>query len=104
MMVRCRPKSGLQVAFALITPFRPRSTPKITIGFNRTDIPFQAEVIPPGSLVVLPNEAEVLVKGAWQSAKELTVNIEGEGTRIHGVVSLANLSGAVAQLEANCPP
>lgn len=103
MMIRCRPKSGLQIAFALITPFRPRSTPKITISFNRTDMPFQAEVIPPGSLVALPNEAEVLVKGAWQSAKEVAVDIEGDGAKIHGVVPLANLAEAVAQLQASCP-
>jgi hypothetical protein len=103
VMIRCRPKSGLQIAFVLITPFHPRSKPKITVGFNRTDMQFQAEVVPPGSLVALPNEAEVLARGVWQSAKELSVDIEGEGTKIHGVVSLANLSAAVSQLQANCP-
>lgn len=103
IMIRCRPKSGLQIAFAVITPFLPRSRPKITLGVNRADMPFQAEVIPPGSLIALPNEAEVLAKGAWQSAKALTVDIEGEGSKIHGVVSLENLSGAIAQLQASCP-
>ncbi len=103
IMIRCRPKSGLQIAFAVITPFHPRSRPKITLGVNRAEMPFQAEVIPPGSLIALPNEAEVLLQGSWQSAKALTVDIENEGSKIRGVVSLENLSGAVAQLQASCP-
>lgn len=103
IMIRCRAKSALQIAFVVITPFHPRSHPKITVGINHSNMQFQAEVIPPGSLVALPNEAEVLAKGAWQSAKELTVDIEGEGAKIHGVVSLENLSGAIAQLQASCP-
>jgi hypothetical protein len=103
IMIRCRPKSGLQIAFAVIAPFHPRSRPKITVAINRTSMQFEAEVIPPGSLVALPNEAEVLAKGAWQSAKELSVDIEGDSAKIHGVVSLENLSGAVAQLQASCP-
>jgi hypothetical protein len=103
IMIRCRAISALQVAFVVITPFHPRSHPKITVGINHSNMQFQAEVIAPGSLVALPNEAEVLAKGAWQSAKELTVDIEGEGAKIHGTVSLENLAGAVAQLQASCP-
>ena len=103
MAIRCRPKSGLQIAFVLITPFPPRSHPKVTVAVNQTNVHFQAEVIPPGSMIALPNEAEVLAKGAWQSAKELTVDIEGDGAKIHGIVSLENLSGAIAQLQASCP-
>ena len=103
IMIRCRAKSALQIAFVVITPFHPRSHPKITVGINHSNMQFQAEVIAPGSLVSLPNEAEVLAKGAWQSAKELTVDIEGEGAKIHGVVSLENLAGAIAQLQASCP-
>ncbi len=103
IMIRCRPKSSLQIAFAVITPFHPRSHPKVTLGVNRADMPFQGEVLPPGSLIALPQEAEVLAKGAWQSAKTLTVDIEGEGSKIHGVVSLENLSAAMGQLQASCP-
>lgn len=103
IMIRCRAKSALQIAFVVITPFHPRSHPKITVGINHSNMQFQAEVIAPGSLVALPNEAEVLAKGAWRSAKELTVDIEGEGAKIHGIVSLENLSGAIAQLQASCP-
>jgi hypothetical protein len=103
IMIRCRAKSALQIAFVVITPFHPRSHPKITVGINHSNMQFQAEVIAPGSLVALPNEAEVLAKGAWQSAKELTVDIESEGAKIHGTVSLKNLSGAIARLQASCP-
>jgi hypothetical protein len=103
MMVRCRPKSGLQIAFAVITPLHPRSHPKITLTVNASPMRFDGEVIPPGSLVALPGEAEVLARGAWQSAKELAIDIDGDGGKIHGVVPLENLSAAVAQLQASCP-
>jgi hypothetical protein len=103
IMVRCRERSALQVAFVVVTPFHPRSHPKVAVSSNGSAIRFQADVIPPGSLIALPNEAEVLAKGAWQSAKELTVDIDGEAGKIHGVISLENLSGAIAQLQANCP-
>lgn len=103
MLIRCRPKSALQIAFVLITPFRPRIHPKITVAVNHMSTPFQGEVIPPGSMVALPNEAEVLARGPWQSANQLTVDIEGDGAKIHGIVSLENLSRAIGFLQANCP-
>ena len=103
LAIRCRPKAGLQVAFVVITPFHPRSHPKVAIMTGRTPIHFQADVIPPGSMIALPDEAEVLAKGLWQSSKELTVDIEGDEAKIHGVVSLEGLSAAIAQLQASCP-
>lgn len=103
LVIRCRPKSALQIAFVLITPFPPRTHPKITVAVNHASVHFQGEVIPPGSMLALPNEAEVLAKGPWRSAKELNVDIEGDGAKIHGIVSLENLSGAIAYLQANCP-
>lgn len=103
MLIRCRSKSALQIAFVLITPFRPRTHPKIAVAVNHTSAHFQGEVIPPGSMVALPNEAEVLARGPWQSAGQLTVDIEGDGAKIHGIVSLENLSRAIGFLQANCP-
>lgn len=103
LAIRCRARSGLQVAFVVITPFHPRTHPKVAVSVNRTPIQFQADVIPPGSMIALPQEAEVLAKGPWQSAKELSVDIEGDEVKIHGVVSLEGLSGAIAQLQASCP-
>jgi hypothetical protein len=50
IMIRCRAKSAVQIAFVVITPFHPRSHPKITVGINHSKMQFQAEVIAPGSL------------------------------------------------------
>lgn len=102
LAIRCRAKSALQIAFIVITPFHPRTHPKVTVAINHAEMKFQAEVIPPGSMIALPDEAEVLAKGPWQSAKALSVDIEGEGVKIHGVISLENLAGAIAQLQASC--
>ncbi len=103
LVIGCRPNSALQIAFVLITPFPPRTHPNISLAVNHATVHFQADVIPPGSMVALPNEAEVLAKGPWQSAKELTVDIQGEGIKIHGIVSLEKLTGAMTYLQANCP-
>jgi hypothetical protein len=103
LVIRCRPKLPLQIAFVLITPFPPRAHPKITVSTDHTSVHFKSDVIPPGSTLALPNEAEVLAKGPWRSTKKLTVDIEGDGAKMHGIVSLENLSAAMAHLQANCP-
>jgi hypothetical protein len=94
---------ALQIGFVLITPFPPRSHPKITVATDHASTHFQADVIPPGSILALPNEAEVLARGPWQSAKKVAVDIEDGETKIHGIVSLENLSAAIAHLQVNCP-
>lgn len=103
LLIRCRPDARLQIGFITITPFHPRSHPKVTVTAGSTAAHFQAEVLPPGSLVALPNEAEALVRGPWQSAKDLSVDIEGDGAKIHGAVRLEDLSAAISQLQPNCP-
>lgn len=102
LLIRCREKSSLQIAFVVIRPFPPRTHPQITINTGHTSVRVQASVVPPGSLLSLPDEAEVLARGPWQSASQLTVDIEGDGAKIHGIVSLENLSRAIAVLQANC--
>lgn len=103
LMIRCREKSALQIAFVVIRPFPPRSHPQISISAGQTNVHFETSVVPPGSLLSLPNEAEVLARGPWQSAKQLSVEIENGADRIRGIVSLENLSSAIALLQSNCP-
>ena len=103
MMIRCREKSGLQIAFVVIRPFPPRSHPQISISAGQMKVHFETSIIPPGSLLSLPNEAEVLARGAWQSANQLNVEIASDGDKIHGIVSLENLARAIVFLQANCP-
>jgi len=102
LTIRCRPKGPLQIAFVVITPFRPRTHPAISVSLARSSTRFKGDVIPPGSMVALPDEAAVLLSGPWQSASQLTVEIDGQGTKIHGIVSLAGLSNAISLLQSNC--
>jgi hypothetical protein len=103
LMIRCRERSALQIAFVIVRPFALRSHPKIFVTAGSTNVNFEASVIPPGSLLSLPNEAEVLARGPWQSAKELRVKIESGPDKIDGLVSLENLAGAISSLQASCP-
>lgn len=103
LLIRCRNNARLQIGFITITPFHPRSHPKVTVMAGSATTHFQADVLPPGSLIALPNEAEALTRGPWQSAPELTVDIDGGGSKIHGVTSLEGLPAAISQLQANCP-
>jgi hypothetical protein len=102
MMIRCRSKSALQIAFIVITPFAPRAQPQITVSVNQSKAHFQGEPIPPGQMVSLPSQADVLAKGPWVSGAELTADIERDGGTIHGVVQLNNLADAIAYLQSNC--
>jgi len=102
LMIRCREKSALQIALVVIRPFPPRAHPQASISAGQMNVHFETSVIPPGSLLSLPNEAEVLARGAWQSATQLNVEIESDGEKIRGIVSLENLSNAIASLQANC--
>ena len=103
MMIRCREKSALQIGFIVIRPFPPRTHPRVSISTGRSKIHLQASIVPPGNMVSLPDEAQVLAKGAWQSVNQMAVAIEGDGVKIHGVVPLENLAKAIALLQANCP-
>jgi hypothetical protein len=103
MVIRCRPRSALQIAFVLITPLPPRSRPQLTISVNHSTARFQGDALPPGSMVALPDEADVLAKGPWQAASQLRVDIERDADKIHGVVPLGKIGNAIAYLQANCP-
>lgn len=103
LMIKCREPAGLQIGFIVISPFPPKSHPQVTVSTGKSSIHFKGSVIAPGTIITLPNEADALLQGPWQSAKVLTVRIEGNGTQINGTVSLKQLSGAVALLQANCP-
>lgn len=102
VVIRCRPKSVLQIALVVITPFRPRSHPALAVSLDHLTMRFKGEVIPPGSMVALPDGAEVLTKGQLQAASHLIVDIEGDGAKIHGVVQLDGISSAIAALQSHC--
>jgi len=107
LMLRCG-EGKIEVLFVLVRPLPPRAHPKVTVTVGSKTTEFTASVVPPGAEVLLPQEASVLASGLWQAAPELSVEIgpvDGDEPPIpiRGVISLAGLGAALAQLQASCP-
>jgi len=103
MVIRCREGTALQVAFVVVTPFPPKARPRITVDAKGAPTQFESAVIPPGSMLSLPDEAIALVRGPWASAGKLNVDIANGDSRIKGIVSLDGLPKALGELRSNCP-
>ena len=73
------------------------ANPKVTVSAGKSpQVHFDASVLPSGSSIGLPHETEVFAKGAWKSADQLKVEIEGDGATIQGIVSVSKLGQAIA--------
>jgi hypothetical protein len=103
LMIRCREKPHLQIGLVVIRPFPPRAQPQVTITSDHSTTRLRATVLPGGIILTLPNEAEVLAQGPWQSLNQVSFAIEGDGITINGIVPLERLSAALAFLQSNCP-
>ena len=101
LMIRCS-ETGAEVVIVILPalPFRVR--PHVTFGKPGNEIQFEATVAPPGTLVLLPNDAIGLVSGPWQTLEDLFVRIDDDQSTIRGVVKLAGLAAAFKQLQASC--
>jgi hypothetical protein len=103
LMVRCG-QTGTEVVIALVQPLPPRARPKVSVSTGGSAISFTATVVPPGALVLLPQDASALADGPWQNAAELTVAVEDSSSeQVKGVIPLAGLGSALPNLLANCP-
>jgi len=107
LMLRCG-KSNFDVLLVLVRPLPPRTHPKVALTAGGNTMDFISSVVAPGAEVLLPQEATVLASGPWQTAPDLSVEVgavEGDDppTPIRGVIALAGLGAALAQLQANCP-
>lgn len=102
IMIRCRPRAALQIAFVMVTPFPLKARPRITVAVNGTTTGFDGAVIPPGSMLSLPDQASVLAQGVWQSAGKLSIEIEHDGGLIKGNVPLSGLTKAMGELQSSC--
>jgi hypothetical protein len=107
LMLRCG-GHNIEVLVVLVRPLPPRAHPRVAVTTGGKQIEFIASVVPPGAEVLLPPEATALASGPWQTAAELSVEVgavEGDDqpSPIRGVISLAGLGAALAQLQANCP-
>jgi hypothetical protein len=102
LMFRCG-ESAVEALLVVITPFPPTAHPTVTIDVDDKTMHYDAKVVPPGALLLLPPSAAILAAGPWQQAKELAVTI-GDGQHvIHGTVPLTGLGAALIVLQSNCP-
>jgi hypothetical protein len=101
LMLRCGP-GEVEVAVVLVQPVSPRLRPEIAVRAGATDAHYQATVATPGALLLLPGNALALLTEARPTPSELSLTISYDQTKIQGVIPLAGLSAAYAQLRANC--
>ena len=101
LMLRCGEGATTEVLVVLSEPLRPRTHPEVTVVAGATTTEFIGSV-EPGALVLLPEKASALVEHAWLSVPELRVAIAEDHRSLHGVVPLADITGAIKTLQSNC--
>jgi hypothetical protein len=82
----------------LISPLPPRAQPAAAIN-GKT---FQGTVVSPGTAILLPRAASTLAKEQWRSLQTLSVDVETDGTKTHGMVSLEGFDKALQSLTTAC--
>jgi hypothetical protein len=107
LMLRCA-QSNFEVIVVLVRPLPPRAHPKVTVSIGGSSVDFTATVVPPGAEVLLPADASALASGPWQTAPELSVQIDSvdgdePSAPVHGFIPLAGLGDAIPLLLSNCP-
>jgi hypothetical protein len=82
----------------LISPLPPRAQPAVMISGKA----FQGTVVLPGTAILLPKEATVIAKEQWRSLPSLSIDVEAEGKKTHGTVSLEGFDKALQTLATAC--
>jgi len=103
LMLRCAEGATTNVLIVLAAPLPARTHPKVIVVAGSTTTEFIASVVPPGSLVLLPEKASALIENAWQSVPELAVSMTDNNHALRGVIPLEDLSNAMQELQSNCP-
>jgi hypothetical protein len=102
LMVRCA-KDDVDVLLVLIEPLPPRARPTVSIRAGGKDLRFEASVVPPGALILLPHQAAALASGPWQSLPELNLDVVYEQKATRGVIQVDGLRPALDRLRRSCP-
>jgi hypothetical protein len=95
--LRCA-RTDFEVLVFLIPPLPPRALPTVAIN-GKT---FQGAVVSPGTAILLPKAASVLAKEQWRSLQSLSIDVEAEREKTHGVVSLEGFDKALQSLTTSC--
>lgn len=86
------------VLIFLISPLPPQARPAIAINGKK----FHGNVVSPGTAILLSKEASKLAREQWRSFPNLTVEVDNDGTKTHGMVSLEGFSTALKTLMGTC--
>lgn len=101
LTLRCGEKA-VEALVVVVEPRPPRAHPEVKVSAGGDSAAFVASIVPPFSLILLPGNAATLITGPWKSRPELTIQIDGDGPTIRGVVPLAGLPAALQSLETSC--
>lgn len=102
LMIQCNNGRG-ELAIVLLNAFPLRARPRVVFGNAGQEMQFDATIGPPGTAVVLPGDAKVIVGKAWSTENDLHIRVVDGPTTVSGVVPLAGIQSAFAQLLSNCP-
>jgi hypothetical protein len=103
LMLRCAEGATTNVLVVLAAPLTVRSHPKVNVAAGAATTEFIASVVPPGTLILLPEKASALVEKTWQTVPELAVSITDHNRALRGVIPLEDIGNAIRQLQSNCP-
>jgi hypothetical protein len=56
----------------------------------------------PGTAIRLPKTASALAQEQWRSLPSLSIDVEDDGTKTHGLVSLEGFNTALQTLMGTC--
>lgn len=95
--LRCADQD-FDILIFLISPLPPQAQPAITI--NSTN--FQGSVVLPGTAILLPRTVSALAQEQWHSLPSLSIEVDNDGTKTHGLVSLDGFNTALQTLMGTC--
>jgi hypothetical protein len=95
--VRCA-DPDFEILIFLISPLSPQARPAIAVNSKR----FQGSVVSPGTAILLPREVSALAQEQWRTFPSLSIDVEDDGTKTHGLVSLEGFNAALQTLVGAC--
>jgi hypothetical protein len=102
LMIRCQRAAASEVLIALVKPLSPRARPNVRLTTGGVESTLSGTVVPPGSAILLPLQAEIWATGLGQKPVDLTIVIDDAEMSARGVVPIDDLSAALSNLTSNC--
>jgi hypothetical protein len=95
--LRCADQD-FDILIFLISPLPLQARPAIAINSKK----FQGSVVSPGTAILLPRTASALAQEQWRSLPSLSIEVEDDGTKTHGLISLEGFNTALQTLMGTC--